>query len=95
VTVQNSGAFAGKETVQIYVSDQQSSLPRPPKELKGFQKVWLAPGERKTVNFELDQRALSFYHPATKQWTAEPGTFEILVGSSSQDIRLRASFELL
>jgi beta-glucosidase len=95
VTVQNSGAFAGKETVQIYVSDQQSSLPRPPKELKGFQKVWLAPGERKTVNFELDQRALSFYHPATKQWTVEPGTFEILVGSSSQDIRLRASFELL
>jgi beta-glucosidase len=95
VHVRNAGSRPGSEVLQLYVRDLEASLPRPPKELKGFQKVWLAPGERKTVNFELDQRALSFYHPATKQWTVEPGTFEILVGSSSQDIRLRASFELL
>jgi beta-glucosidase len=92
--VKNTGKVAGKEVVQIYVADRQSSLVRPPKELKGFKKVALEPGESKVVKFSLDQRALSFYDPYQKQWVAEPGEFEVLAGSSSRDIRLKASFTL-
>ncbi len=80
--------------VQVYVSDKESGLVRPPKELKGFKKVTLAPGESRLVEFELDQRALSYYDPYRKQWVAEPGEFEVLVGSSSRDIRQKASFTL-
>jgi beta-glucosidase len=69
-------------------------LARPPKELKGFEKVALDPGESKTVGFVLDQRALSFYDPAQRRWVPEPGAFEVLVGSSSRDIRLSAAFTL-
>lgn len=94
VTVTNTGAQAGKEIVQLYVADKESSLPRPPKELKGFGKVLLEPGESKTVAFELDQRALSFYDPYCNQWVAEPGEFEVLIGASSRDIRLKAAFTL-
>jgi beta-glucosidase len=94
VTVKNSGSFTGKETVQVYVRDIKSSLPRPLKELKAFEKVELEPGESKTITLRLNPRALSFYNPALRDWMAEPGTFEILVGSSSRDIRLRAAFEL-
>jgi beta-glucosidase len=94
VTVTNTGKCAGKEVVQLYVSDEVSSLPRPPKELKGFKKVVLDPGESAIVEFVLDQRALSFYDPYRKQWVAEPGEFEVLVGGSSRDIRLRAGFTL-
>ncbi len=95
VTVKNAGAMAGQETVQVYVHDAQSSLQRPVKELKGFAKVALHPGEAKTIEFELNERALSFYNPDRKQWVAEPGEFEVLIGSSSRDIRARAKFELL
>jgi beta-glucosidase len=94
MTVTNTGAHAGKEVVQLYVSDKESSLARPPQELKGFKKVFLQPGESRTVDFALDQRALSFYDPYQKRWVAEPGTFEVLVGSSSRDIRLRAVLTL-
>jgi beta-glucosidase len=94
VTVTNTGAQAGKEVVQLYVGDTESSLARPPKELKGFEKIHLEPGESKTIDFTLDQRALSFYDPAQKQWVAEPGEFEVLVGSSSRDIRVRSAFIL-
>ncbi len=94
VVVTNTGAFEGKEVTQLYVSDRHSSLARPPKELKGFAKVALKPGESKTVSFTLDRRALSFYDPSRKSWVAEPGEFEILVGGSSRDIRARATFEL-
>jgi beta-glucosidase len=94
VTVRNAGPVAGREVVQLYVHDVESSLPRPPKELKGFAKVSLEPGEAQTVHFTLDQRALSFYDPARGAWVAEPGEFELLVGSSSRDIRARASFTL-
>jgi beta-glucosidase len=94
VTVTNTGECAGKEVVQLYVSDEASSLPRPPKELKGFKKVALDPGESATVEFVLDQRALSFYDPYRKQWVAEPGGFEVLVGGSSRDIRVKAGFSL-
>ena len=94
LTVTNSGQTAGKEVVQLYVRDVQSSLARPPKELKGFAKLDLAPGESKVVSFSLDERALSFYDPYRKRWVAEPGEFKILVGASSRDIRLSGTFNL-
>jgi beta-glucosidase len=95
VTVKNSGDRAGREVVQLYVADKAASLARPPKELKGFKKVFLKPGESTTVDFVLDQRALSFYDPYRKGWVAEPGEFEVLVGSSSRDIRAQGTFTLV
>jgi len=94
LTVTNTGKTAGKEVVQLYVSDRASSLPRPPKELKGFAKVALAAGQSETVTFTLDQRALSFYDPYKKAWVAEPGKFDVLVGSSSRDIRVKGKLTL-
>ncbi len=94
IDIKNTGKAAGKEVVQLYVSDVKSSLPRPPKELKAFQKVSLLSGETKTVEFTLDREAFSFYNPALKQWVAEPGDFEILVGSSSRDIKARGKITL-
>jgi beta-glucosidase len=93
--VKNTGKVAGKEVVQLYVSDSKSSLPRPPKELKGFAKVALKSGESKLVEFTLDERSLAFYDPHKAAWVAEPGEFEVLLGSSSRDIRLKAKFTLL
>ena len=81
--------------MQVYVSDKKSSLLRPSKELKSFAKVTLQSGEARTIEFELNERALSFYDPDRKQWVAEPGEFEVLIGSSSRDIRARAKFELM
>jgi beta-glucosidase len=95
LVVKNTGQHAGKETVQVYVADKKSSLLRPKKELKGFQKILLEAGESRTITIVLDQRALSFYNPALKTWVAEPGTFEIMVGGSSRDIKQTASFELI
>ncbi len=92
VDVQNTGYRAGKEIVQVYVRDVQSRLVRPEKELKAFTKVALEPGETKTVTLTLDQEALSYYDPAVKRWVVEAGEFEVLVGSSSRDIRLVAKF---
>lgn len=94
VTVKNVGDRAGKEVVQLYVRDVAASLPRPPKELKRFAKISLAPGEAQTVCFELDERCLAFYDPDRKAWVAEPGEFEVLIGRSSRDIRARAPFRL-
>jgi beta-glucosidase len=94
LTVTNSGQMAGKEVVQLYLADPRASLPRPPKELKDFVKVALAPGESTTVTFSLDERALSYYDPLRRAWVAEAGEFEVLVGSSSRDIRLRGGFVL-
>jgi beta-glucosidase len=87
VDVTNSGKMSGKEVVQLYVHDHKSSLVRPPKELKAFAKVVLAPGETKTVTLELDFRSFAYYHPAYKKWITEDGEFDILIGSSSEDIR--------
>jgi beta-glucosidase len=95
VTIKNTGAVAGKETVQVYVRDVQASLARPQKELKRFAKVELKPGESQTISFALDERAFAFYDPYQSRWVVEPGAFEILVGSSSQDIRERAIVKLL
>jgi beta-glucosidase len=87
VNVTNTGAVAGKEIVQVYVHDQQSKLVRPQKELKGFAKVELQPGETKTVAIPLDFRAFAYYHPEYKQWITEDGDFDILIAASAADIR--------
>jgi len=87
VDITNTGQVAGKETVQVYVHDLKSSLVRPPKELKGFVKIELQPGETKTVRIPLDFRSFAFYHPAYQQWVTEDGDFDILIGTSSVDIR--------
>lgn len=92
--VTNTGKRAGKEVVQLYVGDPLSSLPRPVKELKGFAKVELAPGETKTVTFTLEPRDLSFYDVLKKDWVAEPGEFHLSVGASAEDIRSTANFLL-
>lgn len=94
VDVTNTGDFAGKEIVQVYVHDQKSGLVRPPKELKGFAKVALQPGETKTVSIPLDFRAFAFYHPEYKQWITEDGAFDLLVGASSADIREKVTVTL-
>jgi beta-glucosidase len=94
VEVTNTGPLAGKETVQVYVHDRQSSLARPPKELKGFAKVELQPGETRTVSVALDFRAFAYYHPAYRQWIAEEGEFDLLIGSSSADIRCTQTVRL-
>ncbi len=95
VTVRNTGTVDGKEVVQLYVRDMESSLVRPPKELKAFAKVSLSKGEERVVQFTLDERALSFYDPYQRKWVVEPGEFELLVGSSSRDVRATARFTLV
>jgi beta-glucosidase len=95
VELQNTGARAGKEVVQLYVRDVESSLVRPEKELKGFAKIALEPGETGKITFTLDREPLSFYDPGRAQWIAESGEFEVLAGSSSRDVRLTARFRLL
>ncbi|MBT4503420.1 MAG: beta-glucosidase, partial [Gemmatimonadetes bacterium] len=86
VQVRNTGDRAGKEVVQLYVGDLESSLERPVKELKAFAKIHLDSGETRTVCFDLGPDALSFYDPDQQQWIVEPGTFEIAVGGSSQSV---------
>jgi len=87
VDVTNTGKVTGKEVIQVYVHDHKSGLVRPPKELKGFAKVELQPGETKTVTLALDFRAFAYFHPAYNQWITEDGEFDILIGASSTDIR--------
>ena len=94
LNVRNSGLREGAEVVQLYLRDVQSSIDRPLKELKGFRRVNLKPGETQTVSFTLDQAAMSFYDPTKKDWVAEAGAFEVWVGASSADIRLKGGFEL-
>lgn len=86
--VKNIGKVAGSEVAQVYVSDVEASLSRPEKELKGFSKVFLQPGESKQIEIILNKRAFSFWDINTKSWKAEPGKFKILVGSSSKEIKL-------
>jgi len=94
VDVTNTGKVAGKETVQVYVHDQQSGLVRPEKELKGFAKVELKPGETKSVSIPLDFRSFAYYHPEYKQWITENGQFVILVAASAADIRAKLTVTL-
>ncbi|MFO7631265.1 MAG: glycoside hydrolase family 3 C-terminal domain-containing protein [Caldilinea sp.] len=95
VNVTNTGEMAGKEVVQVYVHDRTSKLVRPVKELKGFAKVELQPGETKSVSFVLDFRAFAFWHPGHRQWVAEEGEFDILIGASAADIRQTVTVTLL
>ena len=92
--VTNTGSREGSEVIQLYISDLKSSLPRPVKELKGFSKVKLAPGETREVTFTIGKEALSFFDDTRHEWVTEPGKFEALVGASSTDIRNRVAFEL-
>ncbi|MCD7936967.1 MAG: glycoside hydrolase family 3 C-terminal domain-containing protein [Tannerellaceae bacterium] len=94
VPVKNTGSREGAEVVQFYISDKKSSLPRPVKELKGFEKVRLNPGEEKVVSFTIDKEALSFYDDRIREWVAEPGKFEAIIGASATDIKGRLPFEL-
>lgn len=94
VDITNTGKVEGKEVVQLYIADLESSLPRPVKELKGFRKVSLAPGEKTTVSFTIGQDALSYFDPDRHAWVADPGKFEAIFGSSSSDLRAKIQFEL-
>ncbi len=92
--VRNTGTRAGAEVVELYVHDGHAKIDRPVHELKGFERVELKPGETKAVTFQLDRAAFSYWNPATKAWQADPGIFEIQVGASSRDIRLRTPVQL-
>ena len=89
ITVKNSGQRKGKDVVQCYIRDMESSIDRPNKELKAFQKVTLEPNESKLIKISLDETALSFFDPGYNRLVVEQGKFEILIGSSSRDIRSR------
>ena len=94
VQVKNIGAVAGKEVVQLYIGDDKSSLPRPLKELKAFDKIALQPGETKTVTFAVTAADLRYFDDTRHEWVAEPGRFTLYIGSSSTDIRAKKSFTL-
>ncbi len=94
VNVKNTGNYDGAEALQVYVADKESTLPRPIKELKAFDRVSLKKGETKTITFELDKNAFAYYNPDQHDWVVEPGAFDILIGSSSVDIRQTASISI-
>lgn len=94
VEITNTGTVEGKEIVQMYVGDRKSSLPRPVKELKGFRKVNLAPGEKTVVSFVIGKDDLSFFDPDKHEWVAEPGRFDVYIASASDNIRGKVSFNL-
>jgi beta-glucosidase len=94
MTVRNAGQRAGAEVVQLYLHQAKSSADRPPQELKGFRRVMLNGGQSQAVTFTLDPRSMSFYSTVKHSWVAEPSAFDVLVGASSRDIRLRGNFEL-
>ncbi len=94
IEIKNSGTRPGKEVVQLYVRDPVSTLARPAKELKGFKKVELQPGAAQLVEFTLDFRSFAYYDPAKSSWILEPGEFEIIIGSSSKDIRWHGTIEI-
>jgi len=94
VKVKNTGNVRGKEIIQLYVKDIESRVNRPEKELKGFEKIQLEPGEEKTVTFNLDKRTFAYYNAEIKDWYLESGEFEILVGKSSKDIILKENVKV-
>lgn len=87
LAITNTGSFTGAETVQVYVRDEKSKLPRPEKELVAFEKVFLEPDETKHITIPLDKYAVGYYDDSLGSWIAEEGKFNILVGASSSDIR--------
>ena len=94
VPITNTGKRIGSEIVQLYISNLKSSLPRPVKELKGFSKIQLAPGETQEVTFLIDKQALSFFNDSRHEWVAEPGKFEAQIAASATDIKSKVTFEL-
>jgi beta-glucosidase len=92
--VTNTGSREGADVAQVYVGDPHSKVPRPAKELKGFERIDLKPGETKTATVMLDSRAFSYYDVASKEWRADPDQYQILVGRSSQDIQLNGTVTL-
>jgi beta-glucosidase len=92
--VTNAGSRPGAEVAQLYLRDEQCSLPRPPRELKGFRKVALNPGETARIELPLVYRSLAFFDPVRRDWRAEPGDFTVEIGASSRDIRLSAGFRI-
>ncbi len=92
--VTNTGDMAGAEVVQLYIGDEESSLPRPVKELKGFRKVFLAPGEHQTVTFDITPDLLQYYDDTKAAWVAEPGAFTAYVGTASDNICGTVGFTL-
>ncbi len=94
VTVKNTGSREGQEVVQLYIADKKSSLPRPLKELKGFKKIKLTPGESKEVSFVIDKEALSFFDDTKHAWIAELGKFEAIIAASAADVKGVVPFEL-
>ncbi|MCX6008571.1 MAG: fibronectin type III-like domain-contianing protein [Chloroflexi bacterium] len=94
VDIENTGNRAGEEVVQLYINDVVASITRPVKELKGFKRIALEPGETKTVEFELPTETLGFYGKDMK-FTVEPGVFKVMVGRSSKDIVLEGEFEVI
>lgn len=94
IPVRNTGSVEGKEVVQLYIGDESASVLRPLKELKGFEKISLKPGEEKAVTFTVKPDDLKFYDDKTGSWRAEPGKFKAYIGSSSADIRATVPFEL-
>lgn len=92
VPVTNTGDVDGKETVQLYIQDEKSSLPRPVKELKGFRKIHLAPGQTTEVSFSITPDDLKFFDDSKHEWIAEPGKFKAMIGASSTDIRSTVRF---
>ena len=94
VTVTNTGKISGAEVVQLYVAKGESKIFRAEKEIKGFEKVFLAPGDSKQVSFKLNSRSFAYYNAEISNWAVEDGAYEIKVGASSQDIRLSAKVEV-
>ena len=90
LSLTNAGDRQGAEVVQLYVRDLESTLDRPDKELRAFEKLDLAPGESTQVRFDLGERAFAAWDPTLKAWTIEPGDFELLAGPSSRDLRASA-----
>jgi beta-glucosidase len=93
VDINNVGKYEGDEVVQLYIHKDVSSISRPIKELKGFKRVTLKPGEKETIKFTLGEEELAFYD-INMNLVVEPGLYEVMVGSSSEDIRLKGSFEV-
>ncbi len=94
VPVTNVGERAGYEVVQLYIADHESSLPRPAKELKGFEKVWLEPGETKTVKFAIDEDMLRFFDAEKHAWVSEKGEFSVIIAANAEDTRSIVNFSL-
>jgi len=92
--IKNTGPVVGAEIAQLYIHQRNPGLTRPEKELKGFKKILLQPGETQTVSIPLDKNAFAFYDPARGGWVAEKDDFEILIGGSSRNIRLKENWHL-